>query len=349
MRSSASDGPRADGVPDLRQPTMADVAAELGVSRQLVSLVLSGKPGASAATRERVQEAAERIGYRPHRGAQLLRQSASHQLGVLFAPAHATEPDIVEAIYPAAGAQGYQVLLSATTPTRSGREALEELLSFRCAALVAIGSDLAPSALAALARRASVPLVAVGAGRRNAHYDVVRSAGDVGIAACVTHLIELGHRDIAYVHATSMPPAGVRRRGYLRAMARHGLTTRVLEYDGDYTEESGAQAARALLALPDLPTAVVLGNDQAATGLMITLARQGVSIPGDVSVTGFDDSRFARLSAVDLTTARQDPVALGEAAVAAAVRRIADPSAVPQEIVVTPLLVVRSSSGVPRN
>lgn len=349
MRTPESDEPQVARSTGSRQPTMADVASEVGVSRQLVSLVLSGKPGASVETRRRVHDAAERIGYRPHRGAQLLRQSASHQLGVLFAPAHATEPDIVEAIYPAAGAHGYQVLLSATTSTRSGREALEELLSFRSAALIAIGSDLSPSALAALARRASIPLVAVGAGRRNASYDVVRSAGDLGIAACVEHLIALGHRDIVYVHVTAMPPAAVRLSGYTRAMAAHDLPTRVLEYDGDYTEESGAQAGRALLDLPYLPTAVVLGNDQAATGLIITLARHGVSIPGDVSVTGYDDSRFARLSAVDLTTARQDPVALGEGAVSAALRRLADTTASPREVVVKPELVVRSSTGPPRD
>jgi DNA-binding LacI/PurR family transcriptional regulator len=326
---------------------MADIAAEVGVSRQLVSLVLRGKPGARDEMRERVTQAAQRLGYSPHLAARTLRQAASQQLGLAFAPQHATEPDIVEAVYPAAAAHAYQVLLSATTTTRSTTQAVEELLGYRCAALIVIGSDLGPTAFASLARRARVPVVSVGAGRRNASYDVVRSAGDVGVALCVRHLAGLGHRDMAYVHASSMPPGGVRLAGYLRAMRELSLTPTVLELSGDYTEECGAEAARRLLAAGQLPTAVVMGNDQAALGLILTLARAGVSVPGQVSVTGFDNSRFARLSALDLTSVRQDAAEMGLAAVEVALRRVRDPDARPRELVITPSLVVRGSTAPP--
>jgi DNA-binding LacI/PurR family transcriptional regulator len=336
------------GEPPTRPPTMADIADHLGISRQLVSLVLREQPGASAETRERVLAAVTRLGYRPHVGAQVLRRSESRHLGVVFAPAHATEPEIVESIYRAAADRGHPVVLSATTPTRTSQTAVEELLGYRCAALVVIGAEVGGAALAALARRAAVPLVAVGAGRRNSAYDVVRSAGDDGIAACVEHLTGFGHRRISYVHGLSMPSAPLRLAGYRRAMDRLGLVTDVLELSGDYTEECGTSAARALLARPDLPTAVVACNDQAAVGVILTLARAGVSVPGQVSVTGFDDSRFARLSGVDLTTVRQDPSELGRAAVEAALRRVADPGRRPQERVITPALVVRGSTAAPR-
>ena len=132
------------------QATMADIAAELGVSRQLVSLVLRDQPGASEQTRVRVKEAATRLGYSPHAGARLLRQYSSRQLGVVFDPAHATEHEIVQAIYGSAAEAGYQVVLSATTEARTGMQAVEELLGYRCAALVVIGADLGPDGFRAV-------------------------------------------------------------------------------------------------------------------------------------------------------------------------------------------------------
>lgn len=332
-----------------RHPTMADIAAQVGVSRQLVSIVLRDLPGASPRTRERVRRSAVELGYSPHMGARTLRQAASRHIGVAFRPTHATEPDIVEAIYPAATGQEHHVILSAQTPARSTQQAVEELLGYRCAAIICIGWELTDAEMRALAKRAKVPLVVVGAGERNVAFDVVRSAGDDGIALAVEHLIELGHRRVAYVHGETMPPARLRLAGYLRAMAQAGLERDVVSIAGrDYTEESGAVAGRQLLDRPELPTAVVTGNDQQAVGMLQILARAGVAVPQDVSVTGFDDSRFARLSSVDLTTVRQDPAAMGEAAVAAAVRRIGRPALRPTLSIVEPALVRRSSTGRPR-
>jgi DNA-binding LacI/PurR family transcriptional regulator len=333
----------------VREPTMADIATHLGVSRQLVSIVLRDMPGASQETRERVLQAAQELGYSPHIGARTLRQTRSRHMGVAFAPAHATEPDIVQAIYPAAAKHGYHVILSAQTRTRSTQEAVEELLGYRCAAVIVIGPELPDSELRALAKRVKIPLIAVGSGDRNRAYDVVRSAGDTGIALIVQHLIDLGHRHIAYVHCPSMPPAALRLRGYTRVIAQAGLAADIVSVPGaDYTEEAGAAAGRQLRDRSQLPTAVVTGNDQQAVGLLHVLARAGVAIPGEVSLTGFDDSRFAKMSSVDLTTARQDPQQMGEAAVSAAVRRIDRSTLLPSLLIVEPSLVVRSSTGQPR-
>jgi DNA-binding LacI/PurR family transcriptional regulator len=333
----------------MHEPTMADIAAHLGVSRQLVSIVLRDMPGASRETRSRVVAAARELGYSPHLGARTLRQTRSFSIGVAFAPVHATEPDIVEAIYPAAAARGYHVVLSAQTRTRGTALAVEELLGYRCAAIIVIGSLMTAAQTRALAERVKVPLVVVGAGERNTRFDVVRSAGDRGIAMVVDHLVELGHQQIAYLHAESMPPATLRLRGYLERTGRVGLPPDVVGVPGpDFTEEAGAIAGRELLARDLLPTAVVTGNDQQAVGLLQVLSRAGTSVPGTVSLTGFDDSRFASLSAVDLTSVRQDPEAMGQAAVAAAVRRIDSPTLPPSLHVVEPTLVVRSSTARPR-
>jgi len=335
-----------------RQPTMADLAAHLGISRQLVSIVMRDAPGASEETRRRVRQAAEEYGFAAHAGARSLRRTRSRDLGVVFAPAHSTEPEIVEAIYPAAVAHGYDVILSAHTDTRSTYVAVEELLAHRCAALILIGSDLNHAALTAVAQRSHVPVVDVGYGRRNNSYDVVRSTGDRGIADMVHHLAGLGHRDIAYVDPASMPMAALRRRGYDRAVKKLGLSRDVVSGPGDYTqsnyfEEVGAEVGRILLRRSALPTALVSANDHSAVGLLQVLARHGVRVPEDVSLTGFDDAPIARLSSVDLSTVRQDAEQMGVAAVEAAVRRIETTPAPPKETVIETYLVLRGSTSPP--
>lgn len=332
----------------MTRPTMADIADRVGVSRPLVSIVLRNAPGASAQTRERVLEAARELGYTPHQGAQSLRRSRSQHLGVTFEPTHASEPEIVEAVYATAAERGYQVVLSARTPLRDEQQTLEELLGYRCAAILALGSELGHVRLAALARRSAVPVVLVGTGRRNGSYDVVQSDGAHGIAAVVEHLADLGHRHVAYLHCPSLPSAADRLRGFVAAARRRGLLTELVRVPGrGFTEEAGSEGARLLLAAHSRPTALVAGNDQQAVGALWVLIRAGVDVPGQVSVAGFDDTRFARLSAVDLTTASQDTAALGRRAVEAALRRIEEPGLPPQLTCVVPRLLVRSSTAVP--
>ena len=129
----------------MREPTMADIAARLGVSRQLVSIALRGLPGASSETRERVQKVAEDLGYRPHLAARSLRQAKSRHIGVAFAPAGAAEADLVEAIYPAAAEHGYQLVLSARTGSRSTFQAVDELRSVLGAFLTPRPRQFAPA------------------------------------------------------------------------------------------------------------------------------------------------------------------------------------------------------------
>src|SRR3954447_24139037 len=155
---------------------MGDVAAGAGVSRHLVSLVLRRAPGASAGTRERVLRAAEELGYQPDTAAQMLRRRNSKTVGVLFRPEHAPEADVLDGIYPAAAQAGYEVMLSALTPTREELAAVEELLGYRCEAVILIGSHMPPDQLRRLAGR--VPVVSVGGGSpvEETGCDVVRSA-----------------------------------------------------------------------------------------------------------------------------------------------------------------------------
>lgn len=332
----------------LRSPTMAEVAAHLGLSRQTVSLVMRDVAGPSQETRRRVRDAATELGYRPHLGAQALRRSLSIDIGVVFSPAHATAPEMLEAIYPAAAEHGCGVIASPRTATRSTHDAVAELLGHRCSALIIIGSELGDRALATLVAGVDVPVVHVGHGRAEDGYDVVRSRGEEGVAVVVDHLVALGHRHIVYVHTPTLRPTRVRRSGYARAVRRHRIMSDIEVGRGPHAEEAGAEAAWRVLGRDRLPTAVVAANDQAAFGVIETLRAAGVRVPGEVSVAGFDDTPLARFSFLGLTTVDQHPGEMGAAAVDAAIRRRQSPTSVTASIVTPTTLVVRGTTGARR-
>src|SRR4051794_1865285 len=322
---------------------MTDVAAKVGVSRALVSLVFRGQPGASQETRDRVFAAADELGYRPDNAARLLARGRSRTLGVMVTVHQSFQADLVEGIYPEAERLGYDVLLSATAPARDEAKAVEALLSHRCEALILLGPTAEYRYLDQLGHRTVVSVV----GRRlpGAHVDSVHTADAKGVRQAIDYLVELGHRDIVHVDGGKEPGSADRRRAYRAAVRRHKLPDRVLP--GAHDEEAGMAAARLLLAEDRLPTAVLAGNDRCAIGLMATLTRADVELPRDISVVGYDDSHLSHLSHIDLTTVRQDATGLAEHAVRAAITRLENETARPSETVLDPKLVVRGTTGPP--
>ncbi|QQM39707.1 LacI family DNA-binding transcriptional regulator [Streptomyces liliifuscus] len=339
--------PATPVVPDGRRPTLADVAARAGVSTALVSIVMREAKGASAATRERVLEAAREIGYRPDSRARLLRSNRSRLLGVQFGLQHPFHTDLVEGIYAAAESAGYQVALSAVAPSRSERQAVETLLGDRCEALILLGPQAPAARLAELS--AHLPVVSVVRRLRPAAagVDVVRTADDEGARQAVDHLVALGHRDIAHIDGGKAPGAADRRRGYRTAMNRHGLADRTRVLPGGLTEEDGATAARALLDARPRPTAVLAFNDRCATGVLDAFLRARVAVPDEISVVGFDNSHLARLAHIDLTTVGQDASRLAELAVGRAVARLEGEEPSGTETVIAPHLVTRGTTAAP--
>ncbi len=346
-----------------KRPTLADVAERARVSVALVSIVMRGTKGAGAATRERVLRAAREIGYRPDARARLLRSSRSRLLGVQFGLQEPFHADLVEGLYAAAEPAGYQLALGAVAPSRGERQAVEALLADRCEALILLGPRDPAARLAELA--AQVPVVSVARRLRPpvAGVDVVRTADDEGARQAVDHLVALGHRDVAHIDGGRAPGAADRRRGYRTAMHRHGLGDRARVLPGGPTEEDGAAAARALLDADPRPTAVLAFNDRCATGVLDVFLRARVSVPGDISVVGFDDSRLSRLAHIDLTTVGQDIPRLAGEAVGRALARLEGDAASGgrtsegtcpgegtrqgEETVIAPHLVVRGTTGAP--
>ncbi|WP_089335596.1 LacI family DNA-binding transcriptional regulator [Blastococcus mobilis] len=329
----------------VRRPRLQDVAAAAGVSPATASLVLRGSAGPSSVTRERVLDAAARLGYRPDRAASLLARRRSRLIGVLMDVRSTFHAQLVEDVHEAAEEHGYDLVLSTMTRTRDEGRAVETLLDSRCEALVLLGPEAPAARLGALDRQ--LPVVAVGRAVPSAGVDVVRAADDEGVALAVDHLVALGHRRITYVDGGPGAISAGRRRGYQRAMRRHRLGENLHVMPGDHGEESGARAARALLATDLPPTAVVAYNDRSAVGVLDTLLRSGVGVPGTVSVVGYDDSPLSRLAHVDLTTVSQESQQLMRHAVAAVVERLDGGRMEHREVVVPPRLVVRGTTGAP--
>jgi DNA-binding LacI/PurR family transcriptional regulator len=328
-----------------RRITLADVAAEAGVSVACVSIVMRGAPGAGDSTRERVLKVAQDLGYRPDSRARLLRSGRSRLLGVVFDVRHPFHHDLLTGLYDAAGTAGYQLTLSAVTPRRGERTAIGDLLQDRCEAIVLFGGQMRTSELASIAAR--LPVVAMMRSARRRDIDVVHNDDALGSHQAVDHLVSLGHRRIAHVDGGTLHGSAERRTGYQEAMRRHGLDEHIRVVPGGPGEEDGARAAERLLAAP--PTAVTVFNDLSATGLLDVLRRHGLSVPGDISVVGYDDTSLSRLAHIDLTTIAQDIDALAACAIDRAVERIEGTPVVSREVVIAPRLVARGTTGANRS
>jgi len=330
-----------------RRPTLADVAAQVGVSTTLVSMVMRDAPGPSAATRERIRRAADDLGYRPDSRAQMLRRTRSRLIGVMFRVQDPFDGDLVGSLYTAADRADYELTLSAVAPGRDERRAIASLLRDRCEALILLAPHSPTPYLAELADR--MPIVVVARTVRHRSLDVIRTDNAGGLHQAVDHLVGLGHTRIAHIDGGRAPGAAERRRGYREAMARHGLAELAEVLSGGPTEDDGARAAQDCLDVAPRPTAITVFNDRCAIGVLDVLSGAGLAVPGCMSVVGFDDSRVARLSQVALTTVAQDIGQMSSLAVDRAIARLDGADIAVRELIVAPELVTRSTTAPPAN
>lgn len=319
---------------------MQDVAAAAGVSKGLVSMVLSGSPGPSPSTTERVLAVAAKLGYRTDRTAALLARRRSRMLGAMLIPSNVFHAEIVERIQTTADAMGYELVLGSFTRSDEEQRAIETLIDFRCEAVLLLGPTMPARKLAEIL--GGHPAVCVGRPLDLPGVDVVRADDARGMASLVDHLVSLRHRRIVHVDGGPGRIAGLRRQAFVRSMARHGLEAHVLR--GGLTEEHGRRAAASLDPGAGV-TAVVAFNDREAVGVMDHFDRAAVRVPDDVSVAGFDDSLVAQLARVDLTSVNQGPQDQARLAVEAAVERLDQGRTERREIVLPARLVIRSSTG----
>ncbi len=327
--------------------TIVDVARAAGTSVSSASVALRGEPGVSERTRIRVLHTADQLGYQPDQRARVLREQRSRLLGVTFAVNQNFDAEVVENLYRAATGTGYDLVLSATTTGRPETEAVESLLRDRCSTLILISPELGTDQLAELSGRVSV--VTIGSDLRDDRVDSVRSDEVRGTSDAVDHLVRLGHRSISYADGGAAVLSSERRDGYLAAMAAHGLDTHSRVLAGHPTGESGVEAAHRILGRKPLPTAILAHNDMIAFGLLLTLRANGIAVPGDISVIGYDDTRLAALSTIRLTSVSQDARQLAGTAIQRAIARTETPGTPAAEFVTAPVLVARDTTGPPRS
>jgi DNA-binding LacI/PurR family transcriptional regulator len=318
---------------------MEDVAARAGVSRASVSIVYRNAPGASEATRARILQAGAELGYRPDHRARLLGRQRTRLLGVTFDVRASFHGDLVESLYVAAESAGYDLALSAVAPSRDETRAVQSLLDYRCEALILLGPQLRPSALAELAT--TQPTVVVARKVRAEGVDVVRTDDADGLRQAVERLVELGHREIIHVDGGTAPGAAERRTGYRNAMRQAGLAPRIIP--GGLGEDDGAKAAQAFLDEAPDATAVTVFNDRSAVGFLNAARQRGRRIPDELSVIGYDNASIARMTHLNLTTVAQDTQRLSRLAIERTIARLGDqpPTA---EHVVAPVLVNRGTA-----
>ena len=339
---------------------MRDVAARVGLSRQLVSIVLRDAPGASDASRERILAAARELGYHPDDSARMLRRRRSGQLGVLFTVRQPFEVDLVDALYRRADEHGFTLALGAIGEQHDLETALSGLMRQRIEGLIVLDAGTGGHEIAELP--SGLPALLLGGPTSPDAHDRIDIENERGITLAVEHLSALGHTRIAYLGAASGPNAASRLAGYRRAMASRGLPGRVVP--SDFTELGGHRAVLSLLAdgsvrehsrggggtadAPGRVTALVCMNDHCAIGALQTLVRAGVRVPEEVSIVGFDDSSAAALPYVALTSVRPDPDHLAQLAVETLRARLADPGAPAVRRQVAPTLCTRASTGAMR-
>jgi len=325
-----------------RRVTLADVARRAGVSPALASIVMRDAPGASAASRQRILAVARQLGYRPDARARSLASLKSHVIGVLFGQAGRFHLELIDGLYAAAEQQGWDLVLSALTNSRDERRALDSLHDFRFDALIMLGPPVAEPLLAG-----RVPLVVMGWHVDHPEVDIVRTSDVHGMTLAVEHLVRLGHRRIAHLEGGTGLVAVSRREAYEHAMRAHQLESEIrVVHCGGEDQLDGQEAARALLQeTSELPSAFVAFNDDIAAAAMSVLAQEGIDVPGEISIIGFDDSALARSPSIDLTSVQQLPLEMARLAMERIVARAEGADVADREIVLEPDLRVRTSTG----
>ncbi|MDS1269678.1 LacI family DNA-binding transcriptional regulator [Lipingzhangella sp. LS1_29] len=334
---------------EARPPVMADVARVAGVSHQTVSRVLNGHPNVRPDTQARVQAAIEELGYQRNSSARALVTRRSGVLGVvafgtnLYGPA-----STLASIEHAAREAGYfvsMVSLRTITP-QTVHEAVEFLGQQAVEGFIVIAPQR--SAVDSLAQLpTSLPIVVVEGGDAPGHTVVcVDQAG--GAAAATRHLLEMGHTTVWHIAGPAdWLEAEGRVAGWRTALAERGVTPPPL-LRGDWSPRSGYHAARQLVERGiDQVSAVFVGNDQMALGVLRAFDEAKIDVPEDVSLVGFDDVPEAAYFSPPLTTVWQDFSAVGRRSIQLLLDHLAASEPNAQQVTVPTQLVQRSSVGVP--
>ena len=292
-------------------PTIYQVAERAGVSLSTVSRVLNGKASVNRVLKERVEKAVKELNYRPNSVARSLANNRTDSVGVLVPELNAPFfGDLMQAVESTLRAADKHVIISVgRNCLDTEKDAVEFLISRNCDALIMHAEALSDEYLLEL-NQSKLPVALV-----NRQVDGLPEActsldNEKGGYLATRHLLELGHKDIAYISGPADKcDASLRLKGHTRALSEAGLPTNPqLIFSGDYSEEDGKIGLLDLMAR-DVPfTALVCANDWMASGAISCARDLGMSLPQDLSIVGFDDVVFAHHVFPRLTTV-SNPIA----------------------------------------
>ncbi|ELP62039.1 LacI family DNA-binding transcriptional regulator [Streptomyces turgidiscabies] len=336
-----------------RRVTIVDVARHAQVSTTAVSKVLRNAYGASPDMRAKVRRAIDELGYRPHAGARGLR-GQTYTIGVMLPDIrNPFFPDVLDGITTRLRDTEYQVLLGpGCNGEKEEARVTEAMLDRGMDGLILVAPVSPRTHLEHIA--SSVPTVVVGRHGTSPLYDTVADDDIQGASLTVTHLAALGHHRIAHIeHHETDPtrlaemPNARRADGYRQAMRTHGLAKWIDVISTTYTQEGGYKGAQELLTRPHLPTAVFAGADIVAMGVLEAINEAGLSVPDDISVAGYDNTTFAALGPISLTSVDQAGHDIGENAARLLLERLTDPRKSTEQVLLSPTLVPRRTTGRP--
>jgi len=325
---------------------LADVAKKVGVSEATVSRVLNGKAGVSESTREAVLTALDVLGYeRPTQ----LRGERARLIGLVLPELqNPIFPALAEVIGGALAQRGFTpVLCTRTAGGLSEADYVSMLLDQQVSGVVFAGGHYAEQAAPhdhyKLLHERGIPVVLFNAAIEHLEFPCVATDDMTAAAQAFTHLASLGHQRIGLVLGPEDHMPSRRKLASFSALASSaGFSVAPVEHALFSLE--GGQAATTRLLRNDV-TAVICASDVLALGAIRAVRRAGLSVPGDVSVVGYDDSAFMNCTDPPLTTVRQPIESMGKAAVALLVNQVENVAVYPEELLFEPELVVRGSTG----
>lgn len=331
--------------------TLKDIARLAHVSHMTVSRVINEKPGVKAATKKRILRLVKELDYQPNLVARSLVVKRSKNLGMIITTIR--NPfyiELAQGIEDTARSCGYNVILCCTNYDLSLEgEHIRELKRRGVDGIILTSAQIKDGYVAALAHE-GFPLVLVN--RRVLDQDLSEKVDYIGIdnvkggEMALEHLLRMGHRRIGIIRGSLESSVTTERmEGARRALARYGISMEDdLVFGGDYLKGTGYEAAKKFISLSHPPSAIFSLNDYMALGVYDGLMEQGVRVPEDMALVGFNDIEFSSLKMVSLSTISQKKYTLGSMAVRRLIERIEGAQA-GREWILEPELIIRRSCG----
>lgn len=329
--------------------TIKDIARAAGVSHTTVSRALNGSSLIKPGTRERIEKIAADMNYMPNYSAKNLVTRKSNTIGLFFSSIEqgTSSSFLADALKGIRRELDKNYMLTVSGIDDPG--SLGSVNPRRYDGILVMSQSELDNGFIYHVRASGIPLVVLNRQLDDPSIPNVASDDRVGGRAAADHACERGHRRIAIIEGKpGFKSSSERRSGYMDGLIAHGLTPNPDYFvQGDYSIESGYSAMNRLLDLPQRPTAVFCGNDDMAIGAMNACFDRGVSIPGDISLIGFDDMVFARYTNPPLTTIRKSVAEIAEEGTKLLLRHMEHPDLKPVQHLLGSRLILRRSVAEP--